>query len=157
MAKTAVTVQLGNTDKMAVTVKQDKTAKQELKVKTLFMMRRENSDETTFTNFAIKGPVGASGTSGKDGTDGQGINLILHYRRKHAWPFLTQKKKYLFQKVEIPVFLVYTELLAITAILALLEFRANLANQEFRVPWVLQEHQVIIIIIILFLLLNSNS
>lgn len=67
------------------------------------------------------------------------------------------KKKYLFQKVEIPVFLVYTELLAITAILALLEFRANLANQEFRVPWVLQEHQVIIIIIILFLLLNSNS
>lgn len=67
------------------------------------------------------------------------------------------QKKYLFQKVEIPVFLVYTELLAITAILALLEFRANLANQEFRVPWVLQEHQVIIIIIILFLLLNSNS
>jgi hypothetical protein len=98
MAETAVTVQLGNTDKMAVTVKQDKTAKQELKVKTLFMMRRENSDETTFTNFAIKGPVGASGTSGKDGTDGQGINLILHYRRKHAWPFLTQKKNTYFKR-----------------------------------------------------------
>jgi hypothetical protein len=156
MAKTAVTVQLGNTDKMAVTAKQDKTDKQELKVKTLFRMRRENSDEPTFESFAIKGPVGASGTSGKDGTDGQGTKLIFQHCCKPAWPFLT-KKKYLFQKVEIPVFLVYMELLAITAILAFLEFRANLANQEFLVPWVRQEHQVIIIIIILFLFLNSNS
>ena len=156
MAKTAVTAQLGNTDKMAVTVKQDKTAKQELKVKTLFMMRRDNSDEPTFESVANKRSRWRLWNIRKR-RNGRARYKPHFPTLLQACVAISNKKKYLFPKVEIPVFLVYTELLAITAILALLEFRANLASQEFRVPWVRQEHQVIIIIIILFLLLNSNS